>query len=262
MADKTEQKPTHDAFGQPLEKKPFVPPEPEKPKGSVAPFDVASHPTVVEMNAKIQDMSHNLSEQGKLIKKRDERIRELEAARKDADKDGDGADGEFVPPNKDIKRSKDLTDDERDEMTANEIKLMDEKADALERENKAAEALYKAQAKKKDPEAGKEPKDGEDTPEKLLEAEIEALSGGDAERKRELKEAAALTNFAGLTTKEQIAERLKLGAEKFIPNYTPPKEQPTSKGAPVKTGGGANDPHNIDQIVREARSGSTGEYPL
>ena len=251
--------PKTDAFGQPTEKPPYVPPEPEKPKGSVAPFDVASHPTVVDMNKKIADMSHNLSEQGKLIKKRDERIRELEKG-KDGDGDG-GGDGDFVPPNKDIKRSKDLTDDERDEMTTREIEMMDKLADSQERENKAAEAAHKAATKPKEPEAEKKPQDGEDTPGKLLDAEIEALSGGDAERKRELKEAAALTNFEGLKTKEEIAERLKI-ATKHIPTWTPPKEQQTRTGAPVKTGGGATDPHNLDQIVREARKGSTGSYPL
>ena len=257
MADK----PTHDAFGQPLEKPELKPVEPPAPKGKTPEFDVATHPTVVKMNEDISNMSHNLSEQGKLIKKRDARILELEKALQNGGGGGE-RDGDFVPPNKEIKRSKDLTDDERDDMTTREIEMMDKLADAQDKENKAAEAAHKAASKKKEPEVDKEPKDGEDTPAKLLEAEIEALSGGDAERKRELKEAATLTNFNGLTTKEQIAERLKLGAEKFIPNWQRPKEQQTVMGAAVKTGGGAKDPHNIDQIVREAREGSTGSYLL
>lgn len=255
--------PKTDLFGSPTEKvePPVVKPEEKKgDEGKKPEFDVATHPTVVEMNKKIEDMSGNLSKQREMIEARDKKIAELEGK-----KTVEEAEKEFEPPHKEIKRSKDLTEDERDEKTKGELELMDKLADMQERENKDALEKHKAKAKTDAEKATADAAKAVETdPKAILEAEITALAGGDKERERELKEAAKLTSFDGLKSKEEIAARLKLGAEKFIPNWTPPKEQ-ASGGAPAAvkdTKSGKNGGVDVDSIVREARSGSAGDYAL
>lgn len=254
------QEPTHDAFGAPL--KPEAPPvvEPEKkPEGEAKKpdFDLATHPVVLELQQKVKDQADQLSGQGKLI-------RRLKKGAKESAEAGEGGTNEdFKPPYPDIKRSKDLTEAERDEMTANEIKLMDEKADLQEKANKDAEAAFKRSKEQKDPDddGGEEPEEVEDHHNEMVATEIDRLANGDKERKRELTEAAKLISFAGLKTREQIAERMKL-AMKLIPEHQPPKERQTANGAAVKEGGKGDDPFGTDAIVREARAGSSGAYAL
>lgn len=258
--EKKTEAPKVDVFGSSLEKedvKPVEMPGKKSDEGKKPEFDVATHPTVVEMNKKIEEQSKNLSEQGRIIREQKKRFKELEESKGEKDEENE----EVNLPHPEIKRSKDLTEAERDEMTANEIKMLDEKADLQEAANKAAIEAHKAKKKEKKAEKSDEGDDEEESPKKLLEAEIETLSGGDAERKRELIEAAKLTNFSGLKTKEEIAERMKM-AVKLIPNWTPPKEQQTASGGAVKTGGGTADEVNVDKIIQEARQGSTGVYSL
>lgn len=246
--------PTHDVFGSPLKPEELKPVEPEKKQeeGKKPDFDIATHPVVADLTKKLNDQNNNLSEQGQVIKKQAKKLRELEKGEPDED---------VKLPYPEIKRSKDLTDDEREEMTSNEIKLMDEKADAQEAANKAAEKAAKA--------AKADADDGADDEEKpkasdIIASEAKSLAAGNSEREREILEAAKLTSFEGLKTKDEIIARLKLGAEKFIPNWTPPKEQPSPLGGgPVKAGGqDANDPYGVNKIVREARQGTNGNYGL
>jgi hypothetical protein len=267
-----------DAFGQPLKKEEILPEKPgekkqeEQKKEEV---DISKDPRVIallaERDKKIEDQSEQLSGQGKAIREINKKLKALGHKESTVEEKPD-------LPHKQIKRSKDLTDSERDEKTQDELRLMDQLADAQERENKAAEEAHKAKvaaAKKAAEDAGGDDEDDEDDedkkkrgkasePKAMIDAEIETLSGGDAEKKRELKEAAKLISFEGLKTKEEYAARLKLAAEKFIPKWTPPKEQVSpSGGKPVEGGGAAaDDPHDVMKFVKSARDNSAGGYAL
>lgn len=230
-------------------------------------FDVATHPVVVELNKKVQDYSTNLKNQGDIIDKQSRDLKEL----KKASKQGKPAE-EDKPPAlpydpASIKRSKSLTEAEREEMTAGEIAAMDKLADAQEAANKLAKDSHeKAKASKKaevtDDDDDEEEDDKKVTEvQKMVNTEVARLAEGNAERLRELNEAVKLITFEGLKTPEEVAARVKL-ASSMIPNYVPPKEQQTAIPAPVKAGGGADDPHNVDQIIRDAKKTNNGTYSL
>lgn len=247
---------THDPFGMPLNKETPAPvPEISKPGGEKKPeFDVATHPVVQDINKKLEDVGKNATEQRKII---DRLTKENKALKENG---GKKEDDKVTVPYPEIKRSKDLTEDQREEMTANEIRLMDEAADAKAAANKMVEDAAKEKGKDKDEDDG----EGEALkPSEIIAAEAKILAGGNAEKEREILEAARLTSFNGLRNKEDIIARLKLGAEKFIPNWQPPKEQVSPTGATsIKTGADASDPYGNNKIVQEARQGSTGNYSL
>lgn len=264
-----------DAFGQPVQKEEIIPEVPgeNKQEQKKEDFDPTKDPRVIallkERDDKIEEQAGHISGQGKAIREINRKLKAL------GHKEAGAGDDTFEPPHKEIKRSKDLTESERDEMTQREIQQMDELAALKDRENRAAEAAHKAKleaAKKKDGEDDDEEEEDEKArkdasdPKTLIEAEIATLSGGDAEKKRELREAAKLISFDGLKTKEEIAARLKLAAEKFIPKWTPPKEQvsPAGNGAKPVEGGGAaaDDPHDVMKYIKQAKQSNRGNFSL
>lgn len=267
-----------DAFGQPLQKEEIIPEVPgeKKQEEKKEDADPTKDPRVLallkERDDKIEKQSIDLSGQGKAIREINKKLKAL------GHSEAGAGDATFEPPHKEIKRSKDLTDSERDEMTQREIQQMDELAAMKDRENKAAEAAHKSKLEAgKNKGGGEEEDDDEDDeaekarkaasePKALLEVEIETLSSGDPEKKRELREAAKLISFEGLKTKEEIAARLKLAAEKFIPKWTPPREQvsPAGNGAKPVEGGGsaADDPHDVMKFVRQAKQSNRGNFSL
>lgn len=244
--------PEKDIFGQPTKKEEIIPEGSntvKKEEVKTDASDITKHPEFMKMQNSVSDMSTNLKNQNSII----ERL-----SKENADLKGKKAEETVQLPYdpKTIKRSKDLTEDERDEMTKKEIQFMDERADAMEAANKAVLEASKTKTETKEPEA--DPNE----PKAILASEIEALSAGDAERKREIIEASKFVSFEGLKTKEEIAARLKIAAEKFIPNYTPPKEQATASGKAVAQTGGLNAFAENDKIIKEAQGQSRGNYSL
>lgn len=266
-----------DAFGQPLVKEELKPEVPgEKKEEKPVETDPLKHPSVVaalkERDDKIEKQSNDLSGQGKALREVNKRLKALEAGKPAA------GDQNVDLPHKEIKRSKDLTSAERDEMTQREIQQMDEIAAMKDRENKAALEAHDAKKKADAAAAGDDDDEDEDEDEEekkrekakepaaFRDAAIEKLSGGDAERKRELKEAAKLISFEGLKTAEEIEARVKLAAEKFIPKWTPPKEQASpagNGGKPVEGGGAvADDPHDVMKFIKGNKSEARGQFAL
>jgi len=254
-----------DAFGQ-APNPPAPAPEGEGEQKPEKKFDAIpeDHPTIVALKAQIDSVKTeyggNLSGQRELIKTLNDKIEALS--------NGKVIEGEGGTPDvlfKDIKRSKDLTKEERDDMTDTEIRQMDQIADMQEAQNK----MY-ADSQKKNKE--------EDTSKKAQETEAvndlntlvqttatvlarEANGGKDnVELANQIIESSKQFNLAGLDEKT-VKERV-MSAAKLLPTYTPPKEQTTTHGKTVKDTAAGSDPFGVDKIVEEATKGSDGTYSL
>lgn len=247
-----------DAFG--VENNPQPPKEEggEKEKGKKYDPIPDDHPTITALKAQIEEVKKeyggNLSGQRDVIKRLETEIETLKKGGK-TDKNEEGTDVLF----KDIKWSKDLTDEERDEMTATEIKQMDEIATMKEAQNK----MYAEQQKKGKTEETQKAEDlnstVRDTALELAKAASEGKENKDLAN--EIIEASKMFNLQGLTEKE-VVERVKMAAQ-HVPNYKPPKEQVNKNGKPVKdTAGGGDDPFGTNKIIEEATKGSDGTYAL
>lgn len=167
----------------------------------------------------------NLAAQGKLIAK--------------LKKEGSAV--EFKAPHAEVKFSKDLTETERDAMTQQEIKLMDENATFKAKENDEAKKAFE-KAKK-----GDESDEPEFKVSDVVSNEIKAYAGGDAEKERVAKEAMAMISFSGLKTAEAVKERMAAGY-KLIPNYDPKQQRTPMGGAPGAGGAGSG---RFDSIIND-----------
>lgn len=216
--------------------------------------DISEHPEFKALKAKNEELGTNLSEQGKVLDKyTKEQRKALETAAIDPSK---------LPwKAEELKTSKELTDAERDDMTEGEMKKHDELVAMKKRENERAEKEARAEmVKETEKEVADATKVKGDDLKTLVASEIGALSGGDAEKKRELEEAVGMLNLSGLTT-EQVKERVK-AAQKLVPSYVPPKEQAGAAGGKAVKEGNGGDPFGTDAIIKEARGGNAGTYAL
>jgi len=194
-----------------------------------------------------------------LHKTKDENIRAMAEKIKNLEKgtgnDKGGQPQEGDVPFKEIKTSKDLTAEEKDEMTDAEIKALDESALLKETINKMSRDL--AEAKKGG--AG----EAVDVNKTVKESALE-LAGDDVDMANKIIEAfnGMKFNTEGLTA-EQIAERVGVVAG-TVNGYIPPKEGKTTfaHGKVVKKNAGS-DPHGVDKIVEEvAGQKAGGTYSL
>lgn len=267
----TEQEPKADAFGMSEPAEPQAKSEGGEDKGDKGgdkggdkKFDPIpeDHPTIVGLKNQIEEIKKsyggNLSSQRDIIKTLEGKIDALTSGKGGAgagDKGGEEATDVLF---KDIKWSKDLTKEEREEMTETEIKQMDAIASMQEAQNKMYAQL---QAKGKTEETAKV---------ENLNASVQSIAkelskGEDGKENIDLAnqiiEAAKMFNLEGLT-EAQLKERVAMAA-KHVPDYKPPKEQ-TNKGGgkPVKQTKDADDPFGVDQIVEDVRKGSDGNYSL
>lgn len=255
--------PKQDAFG--ADNQPPTPPKKGgKEQGEGKDDDIENNPLVKELRTQIESVKKeygtNLSGQRTVIERLE---KEIEALKKGGKPTGEGeggdADGEVLF--KDIKRSKDLTKDERDEMTETEIRQMDQIADMQEAQNK----LYAELQKKGKTEETKQVEDLNTT---VRSAALELSKGEDGKENTELAnqiiESFKAMKFStdGLSA-EDIKKRVKLAAGE-VPDYKPPKEQPSNngKGKVVKKGASDTDPFGVDAIVEEATKGQDGNYTL
>lgn len=246
-----EVKPTIDAFGNsdaPIEVK--VESKKEEKKFDTIPED---HPTIVSLKSEIakvkEEYGGNLSGQREVIKGLEAKI---EALGKGKGADGGEAEEDVIYKKDEIKWSKDLTKEERDDMTDTEIKQMDEIARMKEAQNK----LYSAQVKAS---KGSETTKVTDL-NNLVQGTAKELAGGNVELANEIIESSKQFSYEGLT-ETQVKERV-MNAAKLLPSYKPPKEQVNRNGAPVKKAGEGSDPFGVDKIVEEATKGSNGAYAL
>ena len=177
-----------------------------------------------------------------------DKIKKLEAGTGN-DKGGQAQEGDV--PFKEIKTSKDLTDEEKDEMTDAEIKALDESAILKETINKMARDL--AEAKK----GGST--EAVDVNKTVKESALE-LAGDDADMANKIIEAFNGMKFVteGLTA-EEIAERVGVVAG-TVQGYKAPKESGNhlNKGKVVSQGT-KTDPHGVNKIVEEVASKKTAD---
>lgn len=190
----------------------------------------------------------NLSGQRDKITTLEDKIKELTGEKKPDT-------SAFVYDPKDIKRVKDLTKEEQEEMTETEKKQMDELADMKERMN----TLAAGQVKDKKDEATR--KAGE--VESFVQTEAKKLAGDDKDHLNQIIESFNKMKFntEGMTN-EEIAERVVI-ADKARPDYKAPKEQKNQRGGAAKEGDAkGDDPFGNKAIIEEAKKGKGGAYAL
>jgi len=225
--------------------------------------DVGSE-EVAKLREEIEKRNENLAGQRKVIESLQKEISELKGAitaQGGKADEGKGAPEDAEVPFKEIKTSKELSDDERDEMTESELKQLDEIAEL----KKTINNLF-AQLK--------------DTTQKQVE-DLNATAQNIAlERAKELYEAnpdiaeseTELANKILVEFKEfdnsnltldKVRERIEKASKIVANSYTPPKENitNTSGGSAVKKGA-KNDPFNIDSIVDSLDATDDGSYEL
>lgn len=217
------------------------------------------HPTIVALKAQIESVKTeygtNLSGQRDVIKILEGKIETLMAGKGGGD--DKNKDGEFVLF-KDIKRSKDLKPEERENMTEAEIRQMDENADIKDGQNKIYAEMMGG--KKKEETGAVEDRNN------AVRTEAMALAKASAG-----KEDTALANqiieafnmYDQSKIKPEQVKEFVLKAASGLSTYKAPKDAKTIKGNAVKDGGDGSDPHNVDKIVEEAhKAGKGGGYAL
>lgn len=248
--------PIVDAFGTdltPIEAPAVV--EPVVPDENLTPIQQTAKlaEDVGTFRTRSEQLEKDLAESKQLHAKKDTDIRALvdkvkraEAGSGGAPAGGEAQEGEV--PFKEIKTSKDLTVDEKDEMTDAEIKAMDEMAVLKKTINDQSRAL----AAKVAPEAldvNKTVKDG-----------ALALAGNDVATANKLIDAFNGSKFdTAAMSADEITTALTMVAQ-VVTGYVAPKEgalKPAT-GKPA-IGGTASDPYGNNAIVKQANKAATTE---
>lgn len=247
--------PKPDAFGDN-----GVPPEPpttekkeEKKEYDSIPDD---HPTIVALKNQIDAVKNeygtNLSGQRTVIQRLEAEIDKLSKGKPATET----VEVLFKP--EEIKWSKDLTKEQREEMTDNEIRQMDEIAAMKESQNK----LYASVQKEKKAESEPKPVDTAG----IVKEEAKEMARGtdgavNTELANQIIEAAKMFSFDGLD-EATIRDRVKKAAA-HVPDYKPPREQVQKKGKTVDGTKVAEDPFGVDKIVEEVQGKKkSGSYSL
>ncbi len=206
---------------------------------------------IAELSRKLGEYAEKERSWGETQKSKDENIRAMKESIKRLESqvgkkgESNSDDNKDEPLFKEIKTSKDLTDEQKEEMTDSEIKQMDEIATLKQTINTLAASIKKG-AKG----------DGGDNNETTVDVNTtvretaKELSNGNREMANLIIESFKSLKFSteGLT-EEDIAERVKIAATK-VPNYKPPKEQANKGGKPAG-GGTGTDPYGVDKVVDE-----------
>lgn len=247
--------PPTDAFGESIKKEG----EPEVKVDTPAPKEGEDKggegkltPTqqIADLSRKLGEYAEREKGWGETQKSKDENIRAMKDSIKRLENQVLGKRGEKgkdeggeKPLFAEIRTSKDLTADERDEMTDTEIKQMDMIASLQQGMNELAGKIEKgAEGKKEDGTVV----DIQGT----VKETAKELANGDKDLANQIIESVKKFNLTDLS-EEEIASRVAEAAT-LIPTYKKPKEQAGGKkGAPA--GGGANntDPYGVDKIVEE-----------
>lgn len=203
---------------------------------------------IAELSKKIGELSEKDRASGETHKSKDENIRQMRETidRLTKAAKGDKPEGDKAPETlfKDIKRSKDLTADQKEEMTDTEIAQMDSIASLQEGMNTLAALVAKGADK---------PADGVLDVNSIVREEAKELSAGNKELANQIIESFNSMKFdvTGLSN-EDVQKRVATAA-KEVSTYKPAKEQST--GGKGKTAGASEDgadPYGVDKIVDEA----------
>lgn len=245
--------------------------------GEVDEEKIKNHDSYKKLEKEAKEKGENLSKQGKVIEKLQ---KDIEALKKGGNAHNHES-KQFDAPYKTIKRSKDLSKEEREEMTISEIQNMDDLADLKENYNKMAKERHdEKNAEKVETKEEKDEDDGEDdenkgkvdlldsdSPSKDMAKEVKdialELSGNDrAMANKIINEFNGFANNDQLSSK-QLRDRL-MKAAKIIPEYVAPKEQSIhNDGNTVKTDGKKKeDPFGNSDIVESVTKRSKGNYKL
>lgn len=245
-----------DAFGEAIPQPPKEGEEAVVKDAEIVKDDSKLTPTerMTKMAEELGTLKATVASSEALHKTKDENIRALVEKIKKFEagtgNDKGGKEQEGDVPFKEIKTSKDLTDEEKDEMTDAEIKALDESALLKQTINKMS--LDLAEAKK----GGAS--EAVDVNKTVKETALE-LAGDDADVANKIIEAfnGMKFNTEGLTA-EEIAERVGVVAG-TVKGYTPPKEGRSTIGhGKVVKKGTQSDPHGVDKIVEEVAEKKTG----
>lgn len=202
---------------------------------------------IAELSRKIGEYAEKERSWGETQKSKDENIRamkesikrlEAQVGNKKETAGNEGGEAEVLF--KEIKTSKDLTDEQKEEMTDTEIKQMDEIASLKQGMNNLASLIKKGQ--------GGEKKDGQVDIQSTVKETAKELAQGNKELANQIIESVKKFNLEGLG-EEDIAARV-MEAAKLVPDYKPPKEQ-TNKGGKPAGGTNNSDPHGVDKVIEE-----------
>lgn len=221
-----------------------------------------NHPVVKKMQESIDKIKDDY---GKNLSGQRRKIESLEAELAKY-KDGKAPKAD-EKPFKEIKRTKDLTKDQLEEMTDTEKRQMDSIADLQEMMNKQHEEANKV--KETDGAKDKDDKDEEDEGddfdqeafEKKVQTAVLAMTNNDSVMGNKIIE--KFNQFAGndKLTDSQIKDRLN-DAAKLVSDYKPPKEQTSRPGRAAKSTDN-DDPNNVDHIINEVTASKhPGGYSL
>lgn len=224
--------------------------------------EIEKSPVVVELKGKLDEYSKNLKGQNDVISKLEKTIEDLSKGKIDPDKKPEEGEVLF----KDIKTSKDLTTEQKEDMTDTEIALYDRNAQletamnglftAIKEQGKTTETAKvedlnssaKMEASKLAEEAIKaNPELAKDTQELVNKIIVEFNE----------------FNNEGISP-EKLAQRVKKALNN-VEGYKAPKEQKAPDGSgknAVKDKNGVKDTSKIDNIVKNVNVNNTGEYNL
>lgn len=228
---------------------------------------VENNPEVKALQDKLASMGGNLSGQNKIINNLKKEIENLKGGKTGTDGAGEkGASGELF---KEIKTSKDLTKEEKDEMTESEIKQFDEIATLKQGINQLAQLISSGKTQDGTGAGNEEEifiETGDTSPVEDLKAETKTialkLAGDDVDMANKIIN--EFNQFAGNDTlnKAQLLERISKSA-KLVDGYKPIKEQATKRGGSVGgSGKDDKDPFGINAVVEGVKKGNDGKYSL
>ena len=195
------------------------------------------------MSRKLGEFTEKERGWGETQKSKDENIRAMKESIKRLEaqvgkKEGEGQD-ETEALFKEIKTSKDLTAEQKDEMTDTEIKQMDEIASLKQGMNNLATLIKKGQ--------GGEKESGVVDVQGIVKNTAKELAGGNKELANLIIESVKKFNLTDMD-EDGIAARVAEAAT-LVPTYKPAKEQASGKGGKAAGGGTETDPYGVDKIV-------------
>ena len=224
--------------------------------------DIANHPAVVALNDKIKEYGENLTGQRQAHEKE---VADLNKKLTDALAGKKPEEGENVMF-KDIKFSKDLTDEQKDDMSDTEIQLYDQNANMQVAMNKMLDGIASTAKATEDTKVEDLNSSARNEASKLAEEAIK-INSELATDAMELTDKIIVEfnefNNEGITS-EKLTERMQKALNN-VKGYTPPKEQEknSSGNNPVKSGsGGKTDPFGVDVIVASVNKENKGNYSL
>jgi hypothetical protein len=222
---------------------------------------------VVALETKLEEYSKNLSGQNSVIDQLKQKIAVLESGGKGGEGDGEGGEGDKPKVLfEEIKYSKDLPEEQREDMTETEIQLFDANARQQEAMNKMFETIQNSNKQVEDVKVENLNTTAQSEATKLAEEAFTANS----ELAKDAKELAdkILVEFKEFNneniTPEKLQERMKKALNN-VSGYTPPKEEVSNKDGGKPAGGkGGNDadPFGNQAIVDSVGKKSDGSYAL